>query len=104
MEQFGQLESSILVLGLEDSGQKRGWKVESEEKRWKPSGEDHRNTRMKKGVRPYTKTPAETPNLRSKQMGKVYHLPIATYTSEPLPLIRALDGHGHVINLSFILR
>lgn len=30
---------------------------------------------MKKGVRPYTKTPAETPNLRSKQIGKVYHLP-----------------------------
>lgn len=82
MEQFGQLESSILVLGLEDSGQKRSWKVESEERRWKPSGEDHRNTRTKKGVRPYTKTPAETPNLRSKQMGKVYHLPIPGISKE----------------------
>lgn len=41
MGQFGQLESSILVLGPEDSGQKRGWKVESEERRWEPSGEDH---------------------------------------------------------------
>ena len=29
---------------------------------------------------------------------------ITTLMSEPLSLIRALDGHGHVINLSFILR
>lgn len=65
MEEFGQLESSILVLGPEDSGQKRGWKVESE-------GDGNqlekatRNATVKKGVRPYTKTPAETPNLRWK--------------------------------------
>lgn len=65
MEEFGQLESSILVLGPEDSGQKRGWKVESE-------GDGNqlekatRNATVKKGVRSYTKTPAETPNLRWK--------------------------------------
>ena len=42
MKQFGQLESSILVLGPSELGQKRDWKIESEESRWETFGEYHK--------------------------------------------------------------